>query len=119
MEIPVADDSPTSASDNHAFLSCFNYINLLKSGVRRHYPEVLLQVVSLVEALLKGLASQVANSVTLVFGDVEAALLASTKIQNQVVALDDVPDEPLVGPLLLVGPSAGQVLQHMSDSRVK
>ncbi|CAL8470970.1 g10512 [Coccomyxa elongata] len=66
-------------------------------------------VVSLAEDLLKGLAPELASSVTLVFGDVEAALLASTKVQNQVVALDDAPDEPLVGPLLIVGPSAGQL----------
>ncbi len=69
--------------------------------------------------MLKGLAPELAISVTLVFGDVEAALLASTKVQNQVVALDDAPDEPLVGPLLIVGPSAGQVLQHISASRFK
>lgn len=75
---------------------------------------MLLQVVSLVEDLLKGLTPEVASAATLVFGDVEAALLASTKVQNQVVALDDAPDEPLVGPLLIVGPSAGQVLEHKS-----
>lgn len=66
-------------------------------------------VVSLAEDLLNGLAPELASSVTLVFGDVEAALLASTKVQNQVVALDDVPDEPLVGPLLIVEPSAQQL----------
>ena len=78
---------------------------------------MVVQVVSLAEDLLKGLAPELASSVTLVFGDVEAALLASTKVQNQVVALDDEPEEPLVGPLLIVEPSAGQVLLAQSDSR--
>ena len=71
---------------------------------------MVVQVVSLAEDLLKGLAPELASSMTLVFGDVEAALLASTKVQNQVVALDDEPEESLVGPLLVVEPSAGQVL---------
>ena len=46
---------------------------------------------------------------TLIFGSIEAALLASSRLQNQVVALEDAPDEPLAGPLLIISPSAEQV----------
>ena len=47
------------------------------------------------------------------FGSVEAALLASENMQNAIVALDDVPDEPLVGPLVVIGPSTQQVGRRM------
>lgn len=67
-----------------------------------------MQVVSLADGLLKGLPPQMARS-TLVFGSIEAALLASSTLQNQVVALEDAPDEALTGPLLVISPSAEQV----------
>lgn len=70
--------------------------------------------------MLKGLPPDVSKSTTLVFGNVEAALLASRQMQNQVVALDDEPEEPLVGPLLIVEPSVAQVLSEthsMGDGR--
>ena len=72
-----------------------------------------MQVVSLAEDLLKGLPPQMARS-TLVFGSIEAALLASSRLQNQVVALEDAPDEPLAGPLLIISPSAEQVMGLIS-----
>lgn len=72
---------------------------------------MMLQVVSLAEDLLRGLPPDVASSMILAFGNIEAALLASTKLQNQIIALDDVPEEPLAGPLLIVEPSVAQVFE--------
>jgi hypothetical protein len=71
--------------------------------------QLCAQVVSLASDLLRGLTLDFASGATLVFGSVEAALLASQKVQNAVVALEDLPDEPLVGPLVIVGPSTQQV----------
>ncbi len=68
-----------------------------------------LQVVSLAREVLKGLHSDLAKATTLVFGSIEAALLASNQLQNQIVALEDPPDEALVGPLMIVAPSISQV----------
>lgn len=76
----------------------------------------LYQVVSLAELVLKGLPPDIASLTTLVFGNIEAALLASTAVQNQVVALDDEPEEPLVGPLIFVGPSTAQVISSSLDT---
>ena len=67
-----------------------------------------MQVVSLAEDLLKRLPPDLASAATLVFGSVEAGLQASSSMQNAIVALEDPPDEPLVGPLLVMGPSAQQ-----------
>ena len=58
---------------------------------------------------MKGLPPHVAKS-ALVFGSIEAALLASSRLQNQVVALEDAPDEPVTGPLMVISPSSEQVI---------
>lgn len=67
------------------------------------------QVVSLSKELLEALPSDFAAAATLVFGSIETALLASKELQNQVVAMDDPPDEALVGPVLVVAPTSDQV----------
>lgn len=101
----MADESPASVRQ---ILLCYQHngwsLAALWHDLSTHVP---VQVVSLAEDLLKGLP-QVARS-TLVFGSIEAALLASSRLQNQVVALEDAPDEPLTGPLLITSPSVEQV----------
>lgn len=79
-----------------------------------------MQVVSLAEDLLKGLPPDLASAATLVFGSVEAALQASSRMQNAVVALDDPPDDALAGPLLVMGPSAQQASnRHAAPSHLR
>ena len=68
-----------------------------------------MQDVSLAAQILKGLQPDVARSLALCFGKVDAALAASKDLSNQVLALDDLPDElPSAAPLI-VGASQEQV----------
>jgi hypothetical protein len=74
-------------------------------------------VVSLARDVLKRLPGDLERTAILVFGNVEAALLASSELQNQVVALDDPPEEALAGPIMLIGPSVSQVGSTLSSHR--
>ena len=49
------------------------------------------------------------RSLVLCFGKVDAALEASKQLSNQVFALDDVPEEALTAPVLVIGASQDQV----------
>ena len=49
------------------------------------------------------------RSLVLCFGKVDAALEASKQLTNQVVALDDLPDEATSSALLIIAPTQQQV----------
>ena len=68
-----------------------------------------MQDVSLAAQLLKGLQPDVSRSLVLCFGKVDAALAASKELNNQVLALDDLPDEAPSAAHLIVGASQEQV----------
>ena len=68
-----------------------------------------MQDVSLAAQILKGLQSDVARSLALCFGKVDAALEASKELKNQVLALDDLPEEAPSSALLIIAPSQQQV----------
>lgn len=59
--------------------------------------------------MLAGLPPEVARTLALCFGKVDAALEASKQLTNQVFALDDVPEEALTAPVLVIGASQDQV----------
>ena len=59
--------------------------------------------------MLVGLPPEVSRTLVLCFGKVDAALEASKQLTNQVFALDDVPEEPLTAPVLVIGASQDQV----------
>ena len=60
--------------------------------------------------LVKQLDSKVRSSLCIAFWDVEAALLASDRLSNTIVAIDDDEAERMYSPtLLLVGVPTGQV----------
>ena len=71
--------------------------------------EKCLQDVSLAAQILKGLQADVSRSLVLCFGKVDAALEASKQLNNQVLALDDLPDEAPSSALLIIAPSQQQV----------
>ena len=68
-----------------------------------------MQDVKLAARMLAGLPADVARSLVLCFGKVDAALEASKQLSNQVFALDDVPEEALTAPVLVIGASQDQV----------
>ena len=68
-----------------------------------------MQDVNLAAQILNGLQSDVSRSVVLCFGKVDAALEASKGLKNQVLALDDLPDEAPSSALLIIAPSQQQV----------
>ena len=68
-----------------------------------------MQDVSLAAKILKGLQSDVARSLALCFGKVDAAREASKELKNQVLALDDLPEEAPSSALLIIAPSQQQV----------
>ena len=59
--------------------------------------------------VLAGLPADVSRSLVLCFGKVDAALEASKQLSNQVFALDDVPEEALTAPVLVIGATQDQV----------
>ena len=68
-----------------------------------------MQDVSLAAQILKGLQPDVSRSLVLCFGKVDAALEASKQLTNQVLALDDLPDEATSSALLIIAPTQQQV----------
>lgn len=68
-----------------------------------------MQDVKLAATFLAGLPPDVSRSLVVFFGKVDAALEASKQISNQVFALDDVPEEALTSPVLVIGASQEQV----------
>ena len=70
------------------------------------------QVVKLVEDLLRSLGKDISSSILVAFYDVEAALIGSDRLSNEVQAVDDSSDSKTrqySQVLLLVGVPTGQV----------
>ena len=68
-----------------------------------------MQDVKLAARVLAGLPPEVSRSLVLCFGKVDAALEASKQLSNQVFALNDVPEDALTAPILIIGASQDQV----------